>query len=147
MGSTNSVKFKQIKFFALLLSSLLVNIILRCENLLMKVDSFSWKSSMFKIKSQESIPQIQIPHPTPMFKLPTTRHGWQSNAHGSPREGRGGRGRGNEGDRRGILIETAESDLICTWMMANNWNFKITSVKCYTSHMYIVLYVQLLHRK
>ena len=30
----NSVKFKQIKFFALMLSSLLVNIILQCENLL-----------------------------------------------------------------------------------------------------------------
>lgn len=27
---------------------------------------------MFKIKSQESIPQVQIPHPTQaMFKLPT----------------------------------------------------------------------------
>ena len=44
----NSVKFKQIKFFALMLSSLLVNIILQCENLLMRVDSFSWKPSMFK---------------------------------------------------------------------------------------------------
>ena len=130
MGSMNSVKFKQIKFFALMLSSLLVNIILQCENLLMRVDSFSWKSSMFKHG---------------MFKLPTPGHGWQSNAHGLAREVGGGRG--NEGGRGGILIETAESDLICTWMMANNWNFKITSVKCYTSHMYIVLYVQLLHRK
>ena len=147
MGSTNSVKFKQIKFFALLLSSLLVNIILRCENLLMKVDSFSWNPPFLKLNHKKVFHRFKFPTlPRQCSNFPHL--GMDDNQMPMDRQGRGGGGeRGNEGGRGGILIETAESDLICTWMMANNWNFKITSVKCYTSHMYIVLYVQLLHRK
>ena len=70
----------------------------------MKVDSFSWKSSMFKIKSQESIPQIQIPHPTPPQCSNFPQLGMDDNQMPMDRQGRGGGKEGMRGTGEGYWL-------------------------------------------
>ena len=109
----NSVKFKQIKFFALLLSSLLVNIILRCENLLMKWTPFLENPPCLKLNHKKVFHRFKFP--TPPRQCSNFPHlGMDDYQMPMDCQGRGWGKGGNEGDRGGILIETAESDLICT---------------------------------